>query len=106
MIFRTEVILETDDVRVRILALEAGQATAWHFHSIVSDRMLGLEGTMVVELLDPPTVIDLGPGARCEVSAGQTHRVVNHGSATAHYLLIQGDGNYDFNIVDPLLSPG
>ena len=46
---RDEVLLETDDVRVRILVLEAGETTAWHFHTEVTDKMLCLEGQIAVE---------------------------------------------------------
>ena len=44
-----EVILETEEVRVRILVLEEQGATAWHFHTQVTDRMLCLEGLIAVE---------------------------------------------------------
>ncbi len=98
--YRDEVILETGDVRVRILALEQGQATAWHFHSLVTDRMLCLEGLISVEFRDPEEVAALDPGGRCEVSAGRVHRVVNRAPGKARYLLVQGVGRYDFNEVD------
>jgi quercetin dioxygenase-like cupin family protein len=100
MSYRDEVILETDDVRVRVLALEEGQATAWHFHSLVTDRMLCLEGAISVEFRDPAAAVALDPGGRCEVRAGRVHRVVNLASTTARYLLVQGVGRYDFNEVD------
>ena len=96
---RDEVILETDSVRVRILVLEAGQATAWHFHSEVTDRMLCLEGRVAVEYAPLQTPVELRPGDRCEVSVGEVHRVVNRAPETSKYLLVQGVGRYDFNVV-------
>lgn len=96
---RDEVILETESVRVRVLVLEGGQATAWHFHSEVIDRMLCLEGEIAVEYQEPQERVELCPGERCEVAAERVHRVVNLLSETSKYLLVQGVGRYDFNVV-------
>lgn len=96
---RDEVILETENVRVRILVLDAGQATPWHFHSEVTDRMLCLEGRIAIEYQGPQERVELCPGERCEVTVKRLHRVVNLGSEIAKYLLVQGVGRYDFNVV-------
>ena len=101
---RDEVILETDDVRVRILVLEGGEATAWHFHTEVTDKMLCLKGQIAVEYQKPQERVELCPGGRCEVAVERVHKVVNLTAETAKYLLVQGVGRYDFNVVDePLL---
>lgn len=106
MSYRDEVILETADVRVRILALAAGQATAWHFHSEVTDQMLCLEGRIAVESREPQARVELSPGGRCEVAVERVHRVVNLTAETARYLLVQGVGRYDFMVVeDPVARP-
>ena len=97
---RDEVILETENVRVRILTLAADEATAWHFHSEVTDRMLCLEGAIAVEYREPPESIKLARGERCDVTVTRIHRVVNLTFAAAKYLLVQGVGRYDFNVVD------
>ena len=97
---RDEVILETENVRVRILVLEDGQATAWHYHTEVTDKMLCLEGQIAVEYQKPEERDELGFGERCEVAVERVHRVVNLSSETAKYLLVQGVGRYDFNVVD------
>ena len=39
-------------------------------------------------------------GQRCEVMKGGVHRVANAGAHIARYLLVQGIGNYDFNVVN------
>lgn len=96
---RDEVILATENVRVRILTLDGEQATAWHFHTEVTDRMLCLEGKVAVEYQDPPERATLNPGERCEVAVKRAHRVVNLTAAPAKYLLVQGVGRYDFNVV-------
>ncbi len=99
---RDEVILDTGNVRVRIMFLDGEQATAWHFHTVVIDKMLGLEGKLAVEYQEPQDRVELRPGERCEVAVGRVHRVVNLTAETAKYLLVQGDGRYDFNVVDEM----
>jgi mannose-6-phosphate isomerase-like protein (cupin superfamily) len=100
MTYHDEIILETPDVRVRILTLAGEQATAWHFHSEVTDKMLCLEGRIGVEFRDPSARVELDPGGRCEVSVDRVHRVVNLTVEPAKYLLVQGVGRYDFNTVE------
>lgn len=95
-----EVLLETDNVRVRILVLEDGQATPWHFHTEVADRMLCLQGEIAVEYQKPPERIVLLAGERCDVAVERVHRVVNLAADMAKYLLVQGVGRYDFNVVN------
>ncbi len=97
---RDEVILETENVRVRIMVLDANEATAWHFHSEVTDRMLCLKGSITVEYQDPRESIELACGERCDVAVMREHRVVNMSPETVKYLLVQGIGLYDFNAVD------
>ena len=99
-----EVILETETVRVRILVLEKGQTTAWHHHTEVTDKMLCLEGAIAVEYQGPEECVELGHGERCEVAVGRVHRVVNLTDKVAKYLLVQGVGRYDFNVVDSTLD--
>jgi quercetin dioxygenase-like cupin family protein len=100
MSYHDEVILETADVRVRILTLEGLQSTAWHFHREVTDKMLCLEGCIAVEYRDPQERVQLISGRRCEVAVERVHRVVNLTTETAKYLLVQGVGRYDFNVVE------
>lgn len=97
---RDEVILETGNVRVRIMALDANEATDWHFHSEVIDRMLCLQGSIVVEYRDPQEAVELACGERCEVAVTRVHRVVNLLPETVKYVLVQGVGRYDFNVVE------
>jgi len=93
----TETLIETDDVRVRVLELPPGQRTPWHYHNEVTDHMVGLRGDLLVRLRDPDEEIALAPGNRCEIASGRVHQVVNRSTAEpAQYLLVQGVGRYDF----------
>ena len=94
-----EVLIQTDNINVRILELEAGEALPWHYHSEVTDHVFALDGEIEIQLRSPDEKAVLTPGERCEVSTGRVHRVVNMCQKKTKYLLIQGVGKYDFNRV-------
>ena len=92
-----EILLQTDDVLIRIMPLGGFGATPWHTHTNVTDRILTLAGRVAVEFRDPDEIVVLQHGDFCTVETGRVHRVVNAGDQPARYLLIQGVGRYDFN---------
>lgn len=95
-----ETLLQTDDVRVRIMTLAPGQKTARHHHSEVTDKMVCLAGEIAVICHSPEATTRLVAGEYCTVEKGHSHRVANLSVETpARYLLVQGVGRYDF-IVD------
>lgn len=94
-----EVLINTDNVSVRILELEVGEALPWHYHSEVTDHVFALDGEIEVQLRSPDEKVALMPGERCDVPTGRVHRVVNKCNRKTKYLLIQGVGKYDFNKV-------
>src|ERR1039457_4036115 len=89
-------IIKTENVRVRIMELEKGTATEWHFHSEVLDFFVCLKGAVQVETQAPDVLIPLFPGQQAEVTPLKLHRVINISDDKAEYLLIQGIGPYDF----------
>lgn len=92
-----ETLIETEEVRVRVMTLHPGEATPLHHHTEVTDHMVGLAGALLVEIKNPDETIKLKPGARCKVLPGRVHQVINSSSTeSASYLLIQGVGHYDF----------
>jgi quercetin dioxygenase-like cupin family protein len=94
-----EVIAKTDEVSVRVMTLGAHQATDWHYHTQVTDNIFCLTGDMAVHLQDPGDDVRLAPGQRCKIEKGRIHQVENCGGDQAAYLLVQGIGPYDFNVV-------
>ena len=95
-----EFLIQTDTVRARVMDLQPGEATPWHFHREVTDHMVCLSGVIEVHLQLDAAVYALSPGQRCMVPVLQVHQVANaSASETASYLLIQGVGRYDFNPV-------
>lgn len=94
---KEETIIQTEDVKVRVMNLPPGKSTAFHHHTEITDTMFGISGKVVVEMKNLDDEIILGPGDRCTVKPGRIHRVRNIlSNETSRYLLIQGVGKYDF----------
>jgi len=91
-----ETLLQTPDVRVRIMTLEKGDVVPWHTHTQVTDHTVCLEGEIEVHLRDPEESLTLTPGQVHEVSPQRPHTLINQCDTPARYLLIQGVGAYDF----------
>lgn len=96
----TEVIAKTNDIRIRIMTLSPRETTDWHFHTQVADHIFCLTRTILVRMRNPEKEVRLTPGERCLVEIGRIHQIVNLEDLEASYLLIQGIGKYDFNVVD------
>lgn len=94
-----EVILKTDSVRVRIMSLDPREIADWHYHTEVTDDIFCLTGAILVRLREPDEENKLSPGNRCRIKAGKIHQLENLGDTEASYLLVQGVGKYDFNVV-------
>lgn len=92
-----EVLLKATDALVRILGLDPGEATPWHWHTEVDDQMVCLEGHVSLEMRDPDETVELHVGQLVKVGHRRRHRVMNGGATVSRYLLIQGHGKYDFN---------
>ena len=92
-------LIKTDKVFVRVMELEVGAATHWHYHSEVTDYFVCLSGLVQVETKNPDEVNILHPGQRLGIKHNQAHRVANAYDNRSEYLLIQGVGKYDFNKV-------
>jgi len=95
-----KVILKTHDVSVRILALAPKEITPWHYHREVVDNIFCLSGTMAIHFEDPEKDLFLRQAQHCEILNGIVHRVENLEDQESRYLIIQGVGEYDFNIVN------
>jgi len=94
---QNETLIETEDVRVRVMNLPPGESTPLHHHTEVTDHMVGLEGLLKVKLKEPEEEIELKPGKLWIIPPDRTHQIVNSSSTkSAKYLLIQGVGRYDF----------
>ena len=94
---KEEILIQTENVKVRIIELPAGESGPFHFHTEITDHMFGISGEIIVSMKNPAETVILKPGVRCRIEPGRVHRVSNsHQSEPSTYLLIQGIGTYDF----------
>ncbi|MGH7120144.1 MAG: cupin domain-containing protein [Acetobacteraceae bacterium] len=97
---KTDVVVETADIRIVEHTFEPGDTNPWHYHSEVSDRFYCLAGLIGVETRQPAERRVLQPGESCEIPARAVHHAYNAGIGTSRYLLIQALGKFDFVKVD------
>ena len=94
---KEEVIIQTEEVRVRIIELQPAEITPLHHHTEITDNMFGVSGEIMVSIKNPEEKIILTPGSRCKVEPGRVHQVINClKTEVSEYLLVQGVGKYDF----------
>ena len=91
-----ELVSEADGLRVQILTLGDGECVPWHYHSVVTDTFVCLEGTTVVETRAPRGRHELAPGGHCVVPPKTVHEVTAKDSAGCRFTIVQGVGVYDF----------
>ena len=96
----TEAIVKTDNMRVRIMTLAPREIADWHYHTQVTDDIFCLTGMILVRMKNPDEEVRLSPGQRCQIKIGRVHQLENLDDREATYLLVQGIGKYDFNVVD------
>jgi len=89
-----EDLVDTDKVKVSNITLQAGEQSAWHYHSYIQESVFCLSGELLAGN-DTRDDIILLPGDRIDFSPGQPHVVSNQHNQAANYLLIQ-QGQHDF----------
>jgi quercetin dioxygenase-like cupin family protein len=82
--------------RINELQISAKQKVPWHYHNNVRDTFYVLEGGIRVFLREPKQEVRLAPGESFTVEPRRPHLVVNAGTTSATFLVLQGIGEYDF----------
>ncbi len=94
---KEEIIIQTENVKVRVIELLPDEVAPFHHHTEITDTMFGISGEIIIRMKNPEEQVLLTPGVRCTVATGRTHQVVNLlKTETSKYLLVQGVGRYDF----------
>jgi quercetin dioxygenase-like cupin family protein len=94
-------IAKGSDVRVQERTLEPGQEIPWHYHTAVTDTTYCIEGTVQIEMLNPPERVLLTAGQSNVVPTNRPHKITPHGDHCCRFLLVQGVGKYDRHPLDP-----
>lgn len=94
-------IAKGSDVGVQERTLPPGGVIPWHYHTFINDTTYCIEGTVRIEMLDPPEQVLLSPGECHAVPMNRPHRITPDGDRPCRFLLIQGVGKYDRHPMDP-----
>ena len=87
---------ERPGFRISELQISPTQKVPWHYHTNVGDTFYVLEGTIRIFMRDPKEDVTLAPGQSYSLAAGRPHLVINPGTTSATFLILQGVGEYDF----------
>jgi quercetin dioxygenase-like cupin family protein len=90
---------ERPGFRILELQISPTQKVPWHSHTSIRDTFYVLQGRLRVSLRDPEEEVHLMPGETHTVKAGRPHLVTNAGEGSAVFLVLQGFGEYDFNLL-------
>jgi len=93
---RRETHAARDGFRINELQISTSQNVPWHYHTSITDTFYVLEGEISVHLRDPKETISLQQGESYAVRPKRPHLVVNNGSTSATFLVLQGVGEYDY----------
>lgn len=89
------------DVGVQERTLGPGQVIPWHYHTIITDTTYCVEGSVQIDMLDPPERVVLAVGESHAIPTHRPHQLTAHGERACRFLLIQGVGAYDRHPIDP-----
>jgi quercetin dioxygenase-like cupin family protein len=89
----------TDNARVASIKLGDNEASPWHYHNDVFERVICLSGSIEVQMSAPDSTQILNPGDMAEIESNRRHRLVNLLRDVSNYLLVQS-GEYDFVCTD------
>jgi quercetin dioxygenase-like cupin family protein len=86
---------ERPGFRITELQISPTQQIPWHAHTHAQDTFYVLEGEIRLALRDPEEEQRLRPGQIYAVAPGRAHLVMNGGTGSATFLVLQ-DGDYDY----------
>ncbi len=87
-------LYNTGEIRVAELFISPVSPGSNHYHSIVNELCICLEGQMLVHQHGMPS-LRLLPGQQTTIAAGVIHQVENRQAVPCRYMVIQGPGKYD-----------
>lgn len=93
-------ILRSDKVLVRKMQLDLNAESEAHFHKEITDSVFPLTGEIMVKKFDPLEEIVIGPGEFVAIEPQRIHQIKNVSDSPVSYLLVQGEGEIDFNKVN------
>ena len=82
--------------RITEMQISPTQEVPWHYHNHVQDTLYVVSGTIRIELREPIEEVRLSRGQTFSIAPKRPHRVTNIGDTSANFIVLQGDGEFDF----------
>jgi len=95
-----QLIAETDNLRVQILTLEAGEEIPFHYHTEVSDTFICIEGELTVSTQSPNSTQHLKVSESLKIPPKVIHKVLGRKGNYCKFVIVQGVGKHDYFPVD------
>ncbi len=89
-------LAEAPGLRVRLLALDAGQCVPWHYHTRITDTFFCMQGPMQILTRNPDATHVLQPGETLAVPPDTPHYVSGEDGGPCRFMIVQGVGEYDY----------
>ena len=93
---RRETHAAREGFRINELTISTSQKVPWHYHTKTKDTFYVLEGEITIYLREPKEMKHLQRSEIFEVGPKRPHLVVNSGTESATFLILQGIGEYDY----------
>ena len=84
------------DFRITEMQISPAQEVPWHHHNHAQDTLYVVSGTIRIELRGPIEEVRLSPGQTYSIAPKRPHRVTSVGDTSANFIVLQGDGEFDF----------
>jgi mannose-6-phosphate isomerase-like protein (cupin superfamily) len=82
--------------RLTEMQISQTQEVPWHYHNHVQDTLYVVSGAIRIELRDPIEEVRLTPDQIFTIAPKRPHRVTNLGDTSANFIVLQGNGEFDF----------
>jgi len=83
-------------LRITEMQISQTQEVPWHYHNHAQDTLYVVSGAIRIELRAPIEEVRLTPGQIFAIAPKRPHRVTNVGDTSANFIVLQGNGEFDF----------
>jgi quercetin dioxygenase-like cupin family protein len=85
--------------RLTEMQIRQTQEVPWHYHNHAQDTLYVVSGAIRIELRGPIDEVRLTAGQMFAIAPKRPHRVTNIGDMSANFIVLQGNGEFDFALI-------
>lgn len=92
---KRENLFKNNHTRVFVIEMEPFEDGVYHYHTMVTEYVVGLEKRLSLYRDGDSTALEMKPGVLVKIKPGVKHQIKNGSVEAGKYLLVQ-QGKYDF----------